>query len=112
MSTDLHVSLRKDSPQTDGGVWSQLHSEREEICEALLREPWPSDQCRAVLGETVNVDQLQKRLRLIDNALDRLMVGSYGNCVVCERRIDNDKLHADPALSFCFECQRKSAKQH
>lgn len=112
MSTNLHVSLRNDSPQTDGGVWYQLHSEREDICEALLREPWPSDQCRAVLGENVNVDQLQKRLRLVDDALDRLMAGSYGTCLVCGRWIEDDRLHGDPALLFCFECERKSATQH
>lgn len=112
MNINLHVSQRGDRPQTDGGVWYQLHSEREEVCEALLREPGPSDQRRAVLGETVNVNQLQRRLRLIDDALDRLMAGSYGNCVVCRRRIEDDRLHADPALPFCFECQRKSAKQH
>lgn len=112
MSISLQIQSLHNSPQTDGGVWYQLHSEREDICQALLREPWPSDQCRTVLGETVNVDQLQKRLRLIDDALDRLMAGSYGNCVACGRRIEDDRLHADPALPFCFECQRRSAKQH
>ena len=51
----------------DGMAWNRLHGEREEICEALLNE------------ETEGRRQiLQARLRGIDDALDRLMSGSYG----------------------------------
>lgn len=49
----------------DGFAWNRLHSEREDICEALLRE------CANDRKET-----LQARLRQVDDALDRLMSSS------------------------------------
>ncbi|HXS01406.1 MAG TPA: hypothetical protein VN724_12605 [Pyrinomonadaceae bacterium] len=45
---------------TGGFMWNRLHGEREEICEALLK-----DDDRKEL--------LQARLRQVDDALDRLM---------------------------------------
>lgn len=51
----------------DGFAWNRLHGEREEICEALLKAA--TDQRRKVL---------QSRLRRVDDALDRLMTGSFG----------------------------------
>ena len=104
MSTNLQTQSCNNVPQSDGGVWYQLRSEREEICEALLRQAPSSDQL-AVRGEP---NQLQERLRLIDDALDRLMVGTYGDCIVCGRWIEDNKLHADPGLPFCCGCQRRS----
>jgi hypothetical protein len=55
----------------DGMVWNRLHGEREEICEALLNEQ--TEGRRRIL---------QARLRGIDDALDRLMPGSYRKGVI------------------------------
>ena len=52
---------------TGGLVWNRLHGEREDICEALLRE-----------GSESNRNVLHARLRNVDDALDRLMSGFYG----------------------------------
>ncbi|HEX5602775.1 MAG TPA: hypothetical protein VFX63_09505 [Pyrinomonadaceae bacterium] len=49
----------------DGFVWNRLHGEREELCEALVKEQ--------IEGKRF---LLQARLRSIDDALDRLMSGS------------------------------------
>ncbi|HSE15507.1 MAG TPA: hypothetical protein VLB46_00555 [Pyrinomonadaceae bacterium] len=49
----------------DGFAWNRLHSEREDLCEALLKETF-EDRRRL----------LQTRLRTVDDALDRLMSGS------------------------------------
>lgn len=51
-----------------GAVWNRLHGEREDICEALLK---PGSEPRE------HQKLLQARLRTIDDALDRLMSGSY-----------------------------------
>lgn len=48
-----------------GSMWNRLHGEREEICEALLKDH------AIVAGE--RRERLQSRLRTIDDALDRLM---------------------------------------
>jgi len=51
----------------DGFAWNRLHGEREDLCEALVKEE--TEARRHIL---------QARLRNIDDALDRMMSGSYG----------------------------------
>jgi len=107
MSTNLEIQSFNVVPQSDGGVWYELRSEREKICETLLLEPRAAD---GALPASTQADDnpLQVRLRLLDEALDRLMAGTYGDCVVCGKWIEDDKLRADPALPFCCGCQRRS----
>lgn len=79
-----------------GFTWNRLHGEREEICQALLKG-----------NEFVAVERrqwLQSRLRRVDDALDRLMSGSYGNCSKCGQAIDDTRLEIDPALALCLNC--------
>lgn len=76
----------------DGFLWNRLHEEREDICEALLKE------CEG------NKDLLQSRLRKLDDALDRVMSGSYGHCSHCGCLIDDSRLEVDPALALCLDC--------
>jgi len=109
-----------DNPAWNCGlVWHRLHSEREDICEALLKDPAPGNGTDAVLragmspGDAVrtatwHAELLHARLSKIDDALDRLISGSYGNCSECGRRIEDKQLVVDPAIAFCPECwQRK-----
>lgn len=49
----------------DGFAWNRLHSEREDICEALLKEDLKEPK-----------ELLEARLRKVDDALDRLMSSS------------------------------------
>ena len=76
-----------------GFVWTRLHGEREDICEALLNENTDDRK-----------ESLQARLRKIDDALDRLMSGSYGNCSKCGGSISEVNLDTDPALDLCRDC--------
>jgi hypothetical protein len=39
VKTNLQTQRGNDIAQSEGGVWYQLRSEREEICEALIKEP-------------------------------------------------------------------------
>ena len=48
-----------------GSLWNSLHGEREEICDALLKDHGLVNDDRR--------ERLQSRLRKIDDALDRLM---------------------------------------
>jgi RNA polymerase-binding transcription factor DksA len=102
-----------------GSVWNKLHAEREEVCEALLKEGIAShepSEDQQMSGqrqnETWHKDLLQARLRKIDDALDRLMTGSYGNCCKCGRWIQDSKLEFDPAVAFCVECWERTQTQH
>ena len=79
-----------------GFIWNRLHGEREDLCGALLKN---SGTCFEQRQEA-----LQARLRKVDDALDRLMSGSYGNCSRCGRAIDDTRLDIDPALALCLDC--------
>ena len=83
----------------DGFVWNRLHGEREQICERLLKEP-------SFIGRQL----LQKRLRKVDEALDRVMSGSFGHCSKCRRAIDSTVLEVDLAFTFCSECRNSEVR--
>jgi len=80
----------------EGFIWNRLHDERENICQALLKQsaPFAEDE----------KEFLQARLRKVDDALDRLMAGSYGHCSKCGRLIDQSRLNVDPVLGLCLDC--------
>ena len=94
-----------------GSVWHQLRGEREDICQLLLQN------ARSLAIDTPVHRQkrdryLQARLRLIDEALDRLMTGTYGDCAICARWIEDTKLHVDPAFPFCRDCEHEQNHGH
>lgn len=104
-----------------GPVWNKLHSEREDVCEALLNEGAPKYTVEADLemadqsvteSEDWHKNLLQARLRKIDDALDRLMSGAYGECCHCGRWIQDTKLDFDPAVAFCIDCWERMQTNH
>lgn len=116
-------SIRAGNPAVRNGrpVWHRLHSEREDVCERLLKEfrppsqvpiPASPDQEEATRNATWHAELLQERLRKLDDALDRLMSGSYGSCAKCERWIEDTKLDFDPAVAFCIDCWQQMQTKH
>jgi hypothetical protein len=101
-----------NAAKSAGSIWYQLHSEREAICEALIREPCSSHEFRVVVRDTRPAAKLKQRLRLINDALDRLMAGSYGSCIKCGRVIEDANLDSDPAIAFCNQCAGRTPTQH
>lgn len=49
-------------------------------------------------------DQLVDELGVIDNALQRLELGSYGVCESCGEPIPEERLEAMPFATTCVEC--------
>jgi RNA polymerase-binding transcription factor DksA len=101
-----------------GLVWNNLHSEREDICEALLQDSREGSEADSEAKRPCDVsttnwhrELLQARLRKIDDALDRLMSGSYGNCSKCGKWIEDTKLEFDPAMEFCLSCWEQERTQ-
>lgn len=121
MSASLNTSLSEGSPRSNGGVvWNLLHSERERICKALLHESLsspesgvdePTASSEDLSAANWHRELLQARLRKIDEALDRLMSGSYGNCCKCGRWIEDTKLDFDPAIAFCPACWERKQNE-
>ncbi len=103
----------------DGEVWNRLHSEREDICEAMLKDCQVKSRVTGEADAPCDVattkwhqELLQARLRKVDDALDRLMSGSYGNCSKCGKWIEDTKLAYDPAIEFCLSCWDKESQQY
>jgi len=104
MSTQINIPTVDSSvAPNNGAVWYRLHSEREDICEALLKESAPENEA-GVRAANWHRELLQARLRKVDEALDRLMSGRYGECRKCGKWIEDTKLDFDPAIAFCLEC--------
>ena len=53
-----------------------------------------------------------ERIRMIEEALERIEDGSYGDCVVCEGKINVERLEAVPYARLCIECARESEKKY
>src|SRR5215470_9525308 len=85
---------------SEGTVWHLLHSEREDLCDTLLRNVeslgFGLGRLSAEMDTRIRDQQLQARLRLIDDALDRLMNGTYGECVKCQKWIEDSQIDTDP----------------
>ena len=105
MNANLQIQPGDGQPQGHGAVWYELRYEREEVCDALLHERVAGAAKESATESLVDEETLQTRLRLIDEALDRLMAGTYGDCVQCGRWIEDTKLLVDPALPYCIACQ-------
>jgi len=48
------------------------------------------------------------QLRLVDEALERLVSGEYGVCQACEQPIAPKRLQALPWARFCVNCQENT----
>lgn len=46
-----------------------------------------------------------ERLRLVNEALDRLQTGDYGVCLNCDQPIPHKRLQAIPWARYCVSCQ-------
>jgi len=51
------------------------------------------------------------RLRMIEEALDRLKSGDYGFCLSCEEPIPPKRLNAIPWARYCVTCQELASNE-
>ncbi|MFO0705202.1 MAG: TraR/DksA C4-type zinc finger protein [Candidatus Andersenbacteria bacterium] len=49
-------------------------------------------------------NQLEVRLKQVDEALARIKNGTYGTCSNCKKQISKERLDADPAVDTCLDC--------
>jgi DnaK suppressor protein len=50
-------------------------------------------------------DRERGKLTLVDNALHRIEIGTYGICESCDEVIDKERLIAMPFTKLCLSCQ-------
>jgi DnaK suppressor protein len=56
-------------------------------------------------------DKIEHTLGKIDQALQRIQEGTYGNCVRCSEKIADERLEALPYVDLCIKCQRIEEQQ-
>ena len=113
------VEALGDSPFVAGAgeMWERLQAEKEEVEREILfdgpllqenvgglQECEPSESCNREF-EWQHRETLEQRLRALNDAQDRLIDGGYGQCLECDNQIDAKRLAADPAASYCLNCQ-------
>jgi len=54
---------------------------------------------------------LEKTLRDINKALERISKGNYGKCAYCGKEIAEERLLARPTSNACVECKEKLTSQ-
>ncbi|MBI3679817.1 MAG: TraR/DksA family transcriptional regulator [Acidobacteria bacterium] len=73
------------------------------------------DQAQISHDEFVNL-RLNKldydKLKLVNEALDRLETGEYGVCERCEEPIPPKRLEAVPWAKYCVHCQEELARDY
>jgi RNA polymerase-binding transcription factor DksA len=121
MSTKAIIPAVEDPTDQNSLVWRRLRAEKADICEALLKEYRPTTESQAgtpgpskreaIRTENWHRELLLARLRKADDALDRLMWGSYGDCCRCGRWIEDPMLDCDPAVAFCSHCWERMQMQ-
>jgi DnaK suppressor protein len=52
-------------------------------------------------------ERLAERINRLTAALERVIDGTYGQCEVCGRDIERNRLEALPEAARCLECQER-----
>ena|SRR3989338_1209467 len=84
--------------QSDTGDWQGKSSSEGE-------EPDPIDVADNIEELATNVplvEELEKRHKEIEDALEKMGDGSYGKCEMCDDQIPYDRLEANPAARTCI----------
>ena len=85
------LSMLKALPEHSGG----------DVVDAALDAA--QDEISSQLAEVES-----RELAQIENALERMRQGSYGQCEVCDGKIPLARLNALPYAMTCIDCQRAS----
>ena len=110
-----------ESPSAQSGaLWELLQAEKERACCEISaagslvhsngfaeNERDPADGYVELIGWQ-HRNQLERRLRDIIDAQDRLTEGLYGRCVDCGGQISAKRLQANPAAKLCISCQQSA----
>ena len=59
-------------------------------------------QLEEVAAYAIQKNEIERLLKEVDSALERIDKGSFGLCKVCHEPIEIERLIADPLLQFCL----------
>ncbi len=96
--------LKDASSAVEGGDLNVVQSE---MADTVDRSSVESDR-----NFTLRIlDRERKLLKKIEEALERIESGSFGECESCEEDIDEKRLRARPVATLCIECKEKEEEE-
>ncbi len=97
----IRSELLEGNTETHAQLAGQVHDAEDEALAGLLVD--------AQLSE---IDRHVDEVRRIENALQRISVGTYGECTDCGRPVGVERLRAWPTAERCIECQTLYERTH
>ena len=62
------------------------------------------------LRQTLLFARADQQIKAVEDAIERLDDGVYGQCVVCGEKIEPNRLEALPTATHCWSCQHEKHK--
>lgn len=85
------------------GDW-EASPEGEMVVQEVQDEADMAERAEDYEERSLKLNSLEKRLADINEALEKIEKGNYGICVVCQKKIEEDRLDVNPAAKTCKEC--------
>jgi DnaK suppressor protein len=96
---------RKDENSKSGSDWNATYSD---VGSGTDEDAYEVDRYGTNLGI---VNELEKSLRDIEKAIERIEKGDYGVCKYCKENIGEARLEARPDSSSCIKCKKTFTKE-
>jgi len=96
----LEEELESRGRKVDGNDWQGSSSE---LKASLADQTEIADQIEELATNVPLVEELERRYRDVNSALERIEKGNFGTCEVCGKEIPKDRLEANPAAKTCIE---------
>jgi DnaK suppressor protein len=89
----------------------ELVRELDHVMEVIPEEVHPAGEHEIAPSEGIDLEmslesEERRRLREIDDALERVRLGTYGKCCECGQEISDARLEVIPYARFCIRCGR------
>lgn len=101
MRKQIHEELLKSDNEQYVRLAEQVHDSGDESIADLLADV-----------DIIMVDRMISELRLVEGALERIALGSFGICQDCGAEIGYERLDAQPEAIRCIQCQAQHEKTH
>lgn len=113
MTFDKYVLLQFKSGLREQQRWLQESIDQAEKTIRELGDAGPRDIADVASGQSLEVSVISQvtqnrgRLRLVELALERIRIGTFGTCSECGAAISLRRLQAVPWANHCIQCQER-----
>ncbi|MEX0607688.1 MAG: TraR/DksA family transcriptional regulator [Halofilum sp. (in: g-proteobacteria)] len=97
----IHNELLEGTTETHAELAGQVHDAEDAALADLL-----------VDAQLAEIDRHVEEVRRIENALQRISLGTYGECSDCGRPVALERLRAWPTAERCIDCQTLYERTH